>query len=271
MRHYIMATDIENKTFEERFDMLMQSFEELRDSQKEAEKQRKERAAEAEKQNAEWERERKERAAEAEKRNAEWEKRSAKWERERKERNAEWERERKERNAEWEKKSAETAERTKKIEENFEKLGKYINSVCGDVEGMKKSNGLVAEEFIYNALAKDMTFGGVVYDDITRNMKRKSKSQNLEGEFDVVLTNGDTLLIIEAKQKVRRDDVSKLITKPSDFRILFPMYNDYKILLGIGGLCFENDVIEDAQNQGIGIIKVDSDKIECHTDNLKMY
>ena len=165
----------------------------------------------------------------------------------------------------------EADKQAQELRKNFDALGKYVKSVCGDVEGIKKSNGLVAEEFIYNVLAKDMTFGGVVYDDITRNMKRKSKSQNLEGEFDVVLTNGDTLLIIEAKQKVRRDDVSKLITKPSDFRILFPMYNDYKILLGIGGLCFENDVIEDAKNQGIGIIKIDNDKIECHTDNLKMY
>ena len=159
------------------------------------------------------------------------------------------------------------AETDKKIKE----LGKYIDSVCGDVEGIKRSNGRFAEETIYNALEKNMTFGGTKFDNIDRNVKLHIKLLNLKGEFDVVLENGDTLAIIETKYKVRREDVSELITKPDNFRKLFPQYSDYKVLLGIGGLCFDNKVIEDAQKQGIGIIKIDNDKVEYHTEGIKIY
>ena len=130
---------------------------------------------------------------------------------------------------------------------------------------------MFAEETIYNALAKKMAFGGTKFDDIFRNMKLHKKSLNLKGEFDVVLENGDTLAIIETKYKVRPEDVSKLIEQPNNFRKLFPTYSNYKILLGIGGLCFENDVIEDAQKQGIGVLKIDNDTIEYYTNNLKKY
>ena len=227
-RNIIMATVPEKKTFEERFDMLMQSLEE---SNKAADK----------------------RVAEADKRYAEYEKA------------------RKESNAEWEKRNAEAKKEAEELRKNFEALGKYVKSVCGDLEGMKRSNGMFAEETIYNALAKDKVFGGIKFDDIDRNIKLHLKFLGLKAEFDVVLENGDTLAIIEAKYKVRREDVSAIIKQPDNFRSLFPEYSNYKIVLGIGGLCFDNDVIEDAKNQGIGIIKVDNDTIEYHTNNLKKY
>ena len=122
------------------------------------------------------------------------------------------------------------------------------------IGGIDKSLGDVAEEFIFNALEKDMTFGGIKFDDIDRNMKLHSKFLNLKGEFDVVLENGDTLAIIETKHKVRSEDISKLIGKPDNFRKLFPKYSNYKVILGVGGLSFEKDVVEDAENHEIGII-----------------
>ena len=159
----------------------------------------------------------------------------------------------------------------KELGERIDKTNKAVTQTNISINGIAKSNGMFAEETIYNALAKDMAFGGIKFDDIDRNVKLHSKFLNLKGEFDVVLLNGDTLAIIETKYKVRREDVSELVDKPDNFRKLFPTYNNYKILLGIGGLCFENDVIEDAQKQGIGVLKIDNDTIEYFTNNLKKY
>jgi hypothetical protein len=147
-----------------------------------------------------------------------------------------------------------------------------IKEVSKLVGGITKSLGEIAEETIYNVLEKDMTFGNVKFYDIYKNMKKKTKALNLEGEFDVVLENGNTIAIIEIKSKVRAENVYEFATtKLEIFRKLFPVYRDYKIMLGIGGVTFEDDAIVEAKKQGIGIIKAIGDKVEYYMEGMKIY
>ena len=193
------------------------------------------------------------------------EQRAAEWEKERKERNAEFEKWKKEtaeaaekRNAEWEKRNAEFDKRMKELQNN--------------IGGVSASNGAMAEEMIFNSLEQDKTFAGVKFEEVDRNIKLHSRFLDVKGEFDVILKNGDTVAIVESKYKVRSDDIAKLVDKQvKDFRKLFPMYSNYKILLGIGGMSFEQKAIEDAQNKGVGIIKIVGDKVEYHTEGIKTY
>jgi len=152
--------------------------------------------------------------------------------------------------------------------ENHEQIKELFTSI----NGIANSNGEMAEEMIYNSFKRDKTFAGIKFDEIERNIKLKFKKLNLEGEYDVVLQNGDTLAIIETKYKVRKKDVSKLVDKKLDnFRKRFSIFNDYKILLGVCGMSFENEAIVETNKNGIGIIKVVGDKVEYQTKNVKIY
>ena len=42
-------------------------------------------------------------------------------------------------------------------------------------------------------------------------------------------------------------------------------------MLGIGGMSFEDRAIEEAKQQGIGIIKVKGKKVEFHTEGIRIY
>ncbi len=56
--------------------------------------------------------------------------------------------------------------------------------------------------------------------------------------------------MIEVKHKLRKKDVDKLLNKKvDDFRKLFPLYKDYKIILGVGGGSFEDVAEEEAKEQ----------------------
>ena len=166
----------------------------------------------------------------------------------------------------------ETERMLQKLSVENEKLFKSAREVNIAVSGIGMSNGAAAEETIYNALERDMTFGGITFDDIDRNINRKSKKHNVQCEFDVLLENGDTLAIIETKYRVRKDDVSKLVTSTLDkFRKLHPLYSNYKIMLGIGGMSFEDDAIDEANANGVGIIQIVGDKVECQTNKIKIY
>jgi len=171
--------------------------------------------------------------------------------------------------AEWDKKMSELAATSEK---EWEEIRKQMKEVRKEIGGIGYSNGKMAEDMIYNALNRDKTFAGIKFYDIERNVKFKSKKLNLDGEFDVVLENGDTIGIIETKYKVEKDDISELVEKKTtNFRKLFPMFSDYKIILGIGGMSFEEDAINVAKEKGIGIIKILGDKLEYYTENIKIY
>jgi hypothetical protein len=86
------------------------------------------------------------------------------------------------------------------------------------------------------------------------------------------MLNGDTIALIEVKYKVDKKDVKKLIFDTvAKFKEHFPTYNNYKILLGLGGMSFDKDAIDEAKENGVGIIKVVGDKVEYHTEGIKMY
>jgi len=167
----------------------------------------------------------------------------------------------------------------KQIEKSREKFEKDIAEIKAIqresaklIGGITRSNGSVAEETIYNALEKDMTFGNVKFYDIDRNRKRKNKALNLEGEFDIILENGDSIAIIEAKHKAKLEYILELVDKKlPNFRELFPKYSGYKIMLGIAGLSFEDNVENEARKRGIGVIKVTGNKAEYYTEGIKIF
>jgi len=182
----------------------------------------------------------------------------------------------KEREVESKKEVAEMRQFQKENEAKSEKEWAVIRQQMIDVRkeigGIGKSNGQVAEETIYNALEKNMTFAGIEFHDIDRNWNRKKTALKLHAEFDIVLVNDDTLALIETKYKVRDTDVTKLVnTTLNNFRILFPQYSGYKIILGVGGMAFEQEAIDTASINGVGLIKIIGDKVEFHTDSVKVY
>ena len=87
------------------------------------------------------------------------------------------------------------------------------------------------------------------------------------------MTNGDVVALIETKHKVRREDVLKLsTTQVESFRKLYPMYDNYKIILCIGGSgSFDAEAMQMAKENGIGIIKVVGDKVEEYTEGIRIY
>ena len=176
---------------------------------------------------------------------------------------AEYERERKKSNAEFEKQHA-------KSKAEFDRQIKEINKSIG---GISESNGDMAEATIFNSLERDMTFAGIKFDDIEKNVQvvDTEKLKTLT-ELDVIMRNGDALAIIESKYKVRKKDVKELYKNKINLaKQYYPKLANYKIILGVGGMSFDDDAIDEANENGIGIIKVIGDKVEFYTDNVKYY
>ena len=158
---------------------------------------------------------------------------------------------------------AETEAQMKRTDETLKRMGIHLG-------GVSENMGYSAEDYFYNSLSDSLELGGIKFDEIGKNVQRKSK--RVEDEYDIVLYNGDCIALIECKYKAHENDVKKLIDKKvSNFKELFPYYKDYKIYLGIASFSFYPELEEMAKQNGVAILKQKGDILKIEADNLKVY
>ena len=152
---------------------------------------------------------------------------------------------------------------SKDFDERMKKLSKQIG-------GIGNNNGDVAEEFFFNGLAAKMRIGEMIFDTIEKKVKAIRK--NLEGEYDIILTNSNTVVITEVKYKFHPDDVAPLLDKKiPNFKKLFPMYKDFKIYGAIAGLSVPDGAKKKAIKYGFFVLAQSGDNIKLLNDNVKCY
>jgi len=151
----------------------------------------------------------------------------------------------------------------KELSVSQKETSRKLDKVAKMIGGVSKSQGDVAEDFFYNSLIKNNHLGNLVFDDVTKNMeKHRGKIQE---EYDIFLTNGDSIAIIEVKYKAHLDDIVKLERKFNHFKTLFPIYENYKLYGAMASFHFNQDTKEELLKQGYFILERHGDLI--HTEN----
>ncbi len=155
----------------------------------------------------------------------------------------------------------ETSEQMKRTDEKLDKLAKMYGNIS-------KNQGDVAEEFFYNTIRSNLKIGNIKFYDIIPNLFKEK--DGVKDEFDIFLTNGDSVAIIEVKYKAHENDVEKIKDKKiSNFRKLFPIYKDYKVYAGIAGFHINDDVVKKAEEYGFFVLKRKGDLVEFDTEFMK--
>jgi len=156
-----------------------------------------------------------------------------------------------------------TDEQMKRTDEKLERIGIRMGNISDN-------NGANAEDYFFNSLEDKPELGGIKYDTIVKNFMPKSKRG--QGEFDIVMVNGESIALIECKYKAHKTDVEKLINKQVDsFKKIFPVYSNYKFYLGIASFSFYPELEDFAKENGIAILKQKGEVVEIIADNLKAY
>lgn len=166
---------------------------------------------------------------------------------------------------------AELSESRKLVDQKFAELAESQKEMQRQLGGIGNTNGEFAENFFYSSLSNKMQLGGIKFDYIERNVKRRVR--NLTDEFDIVLYNGDSLGLLEIKNTVKAANVTQLLqTKLQNFRTLNPEYANAKIYLGIGGFTFENESVKaTAKASGIIVLEVQGDHFEADIENMRAF
>ena len=134
----------------------------------------------------------------------------------------------------------------------------------GELYGnLGKNQGDVAEEFFFNSLLKDNHLGSVHFDDIFTNMG--SHSGQMQEEYDLVMTNGDAIGIVEVKYKAHENDLDKLDRKMKNFKKLFPWFKDYRQYGAIASFHINEAAKKAALSKGYFVLQRSGDVV--HTES----
>jgi len=147
----------------------------------------------------------------------------------------------------------ELSDSQKETDIQLKETGRKLDKVAKMLGGIGDNQGDVAEDFFYNSFIKDTRLGTLSFDDITKNMeKHRGKIQE---EYDIFLTNGDSIAIVEVKYKAHLEDIKKLERKFNHFKKLFPIYKDYKLYGAMASFYFNQDTKDELLKQGYFIVE----------------
>jgi hypothetical protein len=149
------------------------------------------------------------------------------------------------------------------IKRNDKMLTEKLDRVGITLGNIGKNQGDVAEEFFFQSLIKDNHLGSIHFDDVVKNMdKHRGKIQE---EYDLVMTNGDAIAVVEVKYKAHKHDLDKLDRKMRHFKQLFPIYQEFKQYGAIAAFHINDDAKEEALRRGYFVLQRSGDLV--HTES----
>ena len=150
------------------------------------------------------------------------------------------------------------------------KTSETVDKVSKQMGGINENQGYHAEQFFQSVFEEKLEFGGIKYDEMIPNLAYKGKKDEIE--FDIALVNGDSVALIEVKNRIHPNFVIELAEKRIEkFRKYFREFDDYDVYLGIAGFSFSDEVLDRASTYGIGIVRQMGDGVEIEANNLKVY
>ncbi|MCL2434517.1 MAG: hypothetical protein FWD09_00065 [Lentimicrobiaceae bacterium] len=165
----------------------------------------------------------------------------------------------------------ESKEFSKRIDEMIAESRRERKELNRQLGGISNSNGEMAEAYFYNAFKVNKRFANEQYDHVQR--PTKITNGDIEAEFDIVLSNGKSVAIIEVKYNAKPDNISvrRLIDKVEKFKILYPNYKNHSIYLGVAAMTFRGGLEERLHRNGIATIHQVGKKMVVYDKGVKAF
>ena len=148
-----------------------------------------------------------------------------------------------------------------KTDAQLAKTDAKLNKLAEMYGGVGNNQGRVTEEFYYNSLKHNPVLNGIQFDFIEKNVTRSKGG--IEEEYDLLLVNGQDIYIVEVKYRLHPKDIERMVgRKLTNFKKLFPEYQNYRIHLALATFAVEDDVKQLALDNGVTLLQRRGDVIE---------
>jgi hypothetical protein len=152
---------------------------------------------------------------------------------------------------------------------NIDKLTANVNKTEKRLGSIGQNQGDITEEYFYNSLRAKPVLGSIQFDRITPNLIVGKKGK--QSEFDLVMTNGACVALIEVKQKAHLNDLAQVEAQIKRYRELCPEYKNFKLYGGIAGFSVPPDVVKAAHARGLFVLKRSGQVLTVDSDQMQAF
>ena len=155
---------------------------------------------------------------------------------------------------------AETSKVVEATSKKVEEMTATLKSLGINVDGIGKTMGLDSEEFFYSSINENKILNNIKFDSIMPNIRAKKAGR--QHEMDIFLENGNSVGIIEVKNRVKEKDLEQLQKIVDNFYFFHPLFKNHKIIPAIAGKIFPKHIQNKALKNGFVVIKQVGNHIE---------
>jgi len=150
---------------------------------------------------------------------------------------------------------------SKETERKMRETDRKIAEISKIVGGIGKNNGDFAEEFFKSAFSNSKIINGVKFNIVSTNLK--NVINGLEGEYDIVLTNCNTVMVVEVKYKLHESDIDDFVNvRLPRFKQIFPQYMKHNLWGAVAALVIPKDFVEKSEKLGLFVFTQNNNKIK---------
>ncbi len=85
----------------------------------------------------------------------------------------------------------------REMDEQMKRTDQKLERIRAMVGNISNNQGDCCRGVFYQSLINDNRLGAITFDDVTKNMEKHKG--NLQEEYDLFMTNGDSIAIVEVK------------------------------------------------------------------------
>ena len=142
---------------------------------------------------------------------------------------------------------AELKARQARTDAQIAKTGRQIKSINKRIGDYINSESKKLEKRFTRIFTQNMKINNIQYDFIQPNFVISNRK--VTAEIDILLKNGDHLLLIEVKNKARPADFKQLKRQAKIMQIIYPDFNN--IHLGLASTSFDQQIIDQAKKDSV--------------------
>ena len=158
----------------------------------------------------------------------------------------------------------ENAVQIQELRESQRETDRSIKALTKQMGGLHNSFGEMAEHLVAPGIVERFNNLGYHFDGIAdRGFKILDEKGNLKIEIDILLENGDYILVVEVKADVRKNDIEHHIKRLEIFREYRNKHNDIRKIRGaIAGAVFYPNIKEMVLENGLYVLEQAGDTMK---------
>ena len=146
----------------------------------------------------------------------------------------------------------------------FKETGVMIEKTDKKVEALIGKWSKFVEGLVAPAVVEMFGERGIEVTGISQRVKRTKNSDGIE--IDLLATNGEYAILIEAKSTLGVDDIKEHLERLGKFAVFFPEYQDRKVLGAVAGIDIDEGADKFAYRSGLFVIAQSGETVKILND-----